>query len=70
MVMGYIGHLIVDIRHVGSTSVEGLAAKPIIDLDAVIENIDVLPQIINILEGQDYIYQGDLVIPDRYALQR
>ena len=32
----------IKIEHVGSTSVEGLSAKPIIDLDIVIENGDVL----------------------------
>lgn len=30
-VKGWIGDLLVGIEHVGSTSVEGLAAKPIID---------------------------------------
>ena len=29
---------IVGIEHVGSTSVEGLSSKPVIDLDVIIEN--------------------------------
>jgi len=36
----HIGSMIIGIEHVGSTSVEGLSAKPIIDLDMVIENYD------------------------------
>ncbi|EOP73495.1 MULTISPECIES: GrpB family protein [Bacillus] len=32
MIESYIGDLILRIEHVGSTSVEGLAAKPIIDI--------------------------------------
>lgn len=31
-----LGELALSIEHVGSTSVEGLAAKPIIDIDVVI----------------------------------
>ncbi|HCT37019.1 MAG TPA: hypothetical protein DF292_08325 [Firmicutes bacterium] len=31
MIDSYIGDLILSVEHVGSTSVEGLAAKPIID---------------------------------------
>ena len=33
-----LGELALSIEHVGSTSVEGLAAKPIIDIDVVIED--------------------------------
>lgn len=37
-----IGHLVLDIQHVGSTSVPGLAAKPIIDLAvAVAASVDI-----------------------------
>ena len=35
----------VSIEHVGSTSVEGLAAKPIIDIDVVVEKEDILKAI-------------------------
>ena len=70
MIKSYIGHLIVDVQHVGSTSVDGLAAKPIIDLDAVIENENTLPEIIKILEENDYEYQGMMGIPGRHAFER
>jgi GrpB-like predicted nucleotidyltransferase (UPF0157 family) len=33
-----LGGLVIDIEHVGSTSVPGLAAKPIIDIDLLIED--------------------------------
>ena len=36
-----IGDLILGIEHVGSTSVEGLSAKPCIDLDIVIKDYSV-----------------------------
>ena len=33
-----VGDLIIGIEHVGSTSVEGLSAKPCIDMDIVIKD--------------------------------
>ncbi|MBU5439201.1 GrpB family protein [Tissierella sp. MSJ-40] len=70
MLKSYIGDLIVRIEHVGSTSVEGLSAKPIIDVDVVIESYDVLPQIIEKLELEGYIYEGNLGIEGREAFRR
>ncbi|MGE5404432.1 MAG: GrpB family protein [Candidatus Saccharibacteria bacterium] len=70
MVSGYIGDLILDIEHVGSTSVEGLAAKPIIDLDVVIESNDKLPEIIKRLAAEGYEYQGNLDVEGREAFHR
>ena len=40
MVERYAGEYFAAIEHVGSTSVEGLGAKPIIDLDAVLRDPD------------------------------
>ena len=40
-----IGDLILGIEHVGSTSVEGLSAKPCIDLDIVIKDYSVFEAI-------------------------
>ena len=34
-----LGQLAIGIEHVGSTSVQGLSAKPIIDIDVVIKDI-------------------------------
>ena len=45
-----LGELALSIEHVGSTSVPGLSAKPIIDIDAVIEKEDVLGEVIEALE--------------------
>ena len=36
-----LGQLAISIEHVGSTSVEGLAAKPIIDIDVVVKPDDI-----------------------------
>jgi len=56
----------ISVEHVGSTSVEGLYAKPIIDMNIVIER-DMLPLIINRLADIGYAHEGDLGIKDREA---
>ena len=56
----------VKIEHVGSTSVEGLSAKPIIDLDIVIEN-DNFEIIKRLLNDKGYKHEGDLGIEGREA---
>lgn len=65
-----VGDLIITIEHVGSTSIEGLAAKPIIDLDLVMDSYSVLPQIVERLERHGYKHQGNLGIEGREAFQR
>ena len=40
-----LGELAIAIEHVGSTSVEGLSAKPCIDIDVVMPDRAVFPQI-------------------------
>ena len=51
--------LVLRIEHVGSTSVEGLSAKPIIDIDVVIENRERLPEVIAALQKLGYSHEGD-----------
>ena len=66
---GAIGDLIIGIEHVGSTSVEGLSAKPIIDIDVVIEDYAVFDEVTHNLEKLGYIHEGDLGIKDREAFK-
>ena len=56
----------IKIEHVGSTSVEGLSAKPIIDLDILIEN-DKFEIIKRLLNDKGYKHEGDLGIEGREA---
>jgi GrpB-like predicted nucleotidyltransferase (UPF0157 family) len=57
------------IEHVGSTSVEGLAAKPIVDIDAVIPDMSAFPAVTDALAGIGYEYEGDRGIPGREAFR-
>ena len=62
-----VGGLVISIEHVGSTSVEGLSAKPCIDIDVVIEDYGVFEEVVRRLAAIGYIHEGDLGIPDREA---
>ena len=62
-----VGDLVLGIEHVGSTSVEGLSAKPCIDIDVVIEDYGIFEEVVRRLAEIGYIHEGDLGIPDREA---
>lgn len=62
-----LGELIIGIEHVGSTAVEGLSAKPCIDIDAVIRDYSVFDAVAQRLEAAGYFHEGDLGIRDREA---
>ena len=62
-----LSDLDVRIEHVGSTSVPGLAAKPIIDIDVVIPDISDLPEVVSRLGKTGYSHEGDKGIPGREA---
>ena len=64
-----IGDLILGIEHVGSTSVEGMSAKPCIDIDVVIKDYSVFDDIVRKLETIGYIHEGNLGIKDREAFK-
>ncbi|MBR2048038.1 MAG: GrpB family protein [Oscillospiraceae bacterium] len=64
-----IGDLIIGIEHVGSTSVEGLSAKPCIDIDVVIRDYSVFHTVVSRLEAIGYTHEGNLGIKDREAFR-
>ena len=64
---GDLGALALRIEHVGSTSVPGLAAKPVIDIDVVIESEDHLQEVASRLASIGYEARGDLGVRGRYA---
>ncbi|WP_438496986.1 GrpB family protein [Paenibacillus sp. IHBB 3054] len=64
-----LGDLVITVEHVGSTSIEGLAAKPIIDLDVVMESYEALPDIIERFREFDYVHLGNLGIEGREVFE-
>jgi GrpB-like predicted nucleotidyltransferase (UPF0157 family) len=57
------------IEHVGSTSVPGTAAKPIIDIDLVVESPESVAKAIGLLRKSGYRHLGDLGIKGREAFE-
>ena len=57
----------VTVEHVGSTAVPGLAAKPVIDMDVVVQDANAIPAIIADLTTLGYVHRGNLGIAGREA---
>jgi GrpB-like predicted nucleotidyltransferase (UPF0157 family) len=60
----------IDIQHVGSTSVSGLCAKPILDIDIIAGNKLQLNGISAGLQKMGYINKGEQGIPGRFAFRQ
>lgn len=60
-----ISDLVLDIVHVGSTSIEGMGAKPIIDMDIVVPDMGDIDEIVSRLGRIGYNHQGNLGIKGR-----
>ena len=58
------------VEHSGSTSVPGLAAKPIIDILAGLGREDERSQVIAALQEAGYVYRGEQGIPGRDFFRR
>lgn len=64
-VLRALGDIAVSVEHVGSTSVPGLAAKPIIDMDVVVASAADAADAIERLATLGYAHRGDLGIEGR-----
>lgn len=64
-----LGELALGIAHVGSTSVPGMAAKPVIDIDVVIKDYSLLEEAVCRLGRLGYQHEGDLGIKGREAFR-
>jgi len=64
-----LGPLAAAIEHVGSTAVPGLAAKPIIDVDVLLQSHTDLQLARERLSAIGYAHQGDLGVPGREAFR-
>jgi GrpB-like predicted nucleotidyltransferase (UPF0157 family)/ADP-ribose pyrophosphatase YjhB (NUDIX family) len=64
-----VNDIALEIIHVGSTSVPGLAAKPIIDFNIIIESYDLFPQMLERLQELGYEHDGDGGIPKRERIK-
>ena len=67
LILGAIGHIIIRIEHIGSTSIPGLGAKPIIDILVAINQLSDAKKCIEPLQMIGYEYQPghEAHIPER-----
>jgi len=70
LLSGYVKDDIISIEHVGSTSVVGLKAKPIIDLDIIVADEKCMKKVIAQLAKLGYEHIGDLGVTGREAFKR
>lgn len=63
-----VSDVAISIEHVGSTSVPGLHAKPVVDLDVIVPD-DCLPIGVERLATLGYVHRGEMGIPKREAFR-
>ncbi len=61
-----LGEKILDIQHIGSTSIPGMPAKPIIDIAIAVDDFEDAKVCIPIIESLGYEYKGEFGIPHRH----
>jgi GrpB-like predicted nucleotidyltransferase (UPF0157 family) len=66
-IVATLGEAVVQIEHIGSTSVPGLAAKPIIDIAVGIANFEEAKAYVPMIEGLGYTYEPEFEadLPER-----
>ena len=61
-----IGGYVLDIQHIGSTSVPGMPAKPILDIGIAVRNFEEAVRCIPPMEKLGYTYKAENGIPRRH----
>ncbi|WP_341519294.1 GrpB family protein [Bacillus paramobilis] len=70
LINNVVNELVLSIEHVGSTAVKGLVSKPILDIDIVIEDYEIFPEVAKRLETIGYYHQADWSFKGREAFGR
>jgi GrpB-like predicted nucleotidyltransferase (UPF0157 family) len=65
-----VGELFLGVQHIGSTSVPGLMAKPIVDIAAAVANFEAAAACVAPLEAEGYVYTGENGIPRRHYFDK
>jgi GrpB-like predicted nucleotidyltransferase (UPF0157 family) len=63
--LGALGDNVLRIEHIGSTSIPGLAAKPIIDIMIAADSLEKATELIPTMEEIGYEYRSQDPVPDR-----
>src|SRR5206468_2150889 len=65
-----MGHCLVEVHHIGSTSIPGMSAKPVIDMLPVVRDIAAVDACAAAMEALGYEAMGDFGIPGRRYFRR
>src|ERR1035437_2598503 len=65
-----LGDNILDIQHIGSTSIPNLSAKPIIDIGVLVNSIDDVQGFVSKLSTIGYDYKSDMSSVERIFLRK
>jgi GrpB-like predicted nucleotidyltransferase (UPF0157 family) len=65
-----LGNRVLGIEHVGSTSIRGLPAKPIVDISIAVENYERAWWIVPVMKSLGYDYLGENTELREYAFER
>jgi GrpB-like predicted nucleotidyltransferase (UPF0157 family) len=66
LLQSVIGNNILEIQHIGSTSIPGILAKPILDIGIAVDNFEAAAICIKPLAEIGYTYNGESGIPRRH----
>src|SRR3989338_6961565 len=69
-IKGIIGDFIVDIQHMGSTAIPGIAAKPIIDIAVLLSSLEKVEDLIKPLAKIGYNYDKPASSSERYFFRK
>ncbi len=65
-----LGDNLIEIHHIGSTSIPNLSAKPVIDMIAVVTDLSKVDQVTNEVQALGYEDKGEFWIPFRRFFQK
>jgi len=65
-----LGDFSINIEHIGSTSIPGLSAKPIIDMMVLTESIEDIKKVVEPLEKIGYSYKPEMSSGERIFLRK
>jgi len=66
-----LGSVVVEIEHIGSTAVPGIAAKPTIDIAVGVRALEEIElEQIAAMENDGYVYRGEAGVPGRHYFRK